>query len=53
MNEDVADGLLLDVREVSLADLVLDDEESGLARALKRLLGSNADSGYSSFNSII
>jgi hypothetical protein len=52
MNEDVADGLLLDVREVSLADL-LDDKESSLAKALNRLLASNINSNYNSFSSSI
>ena len=51
MNEDVADGLLLDVREVSLADLRL-DEESSLAKALCRLLALNVNS-YNSFGSSI
>ena len=53
MNEDVADGLLLDVRGVNIADLRLDDDESGLVKALNRLLSSNADSNYNSFNSSI
>lgn len=54
MNEDVADGLLLDVRRVSLADLLFDnEEESGLVKALNRLLASNIDSNYNSFNSSI
>jgi hypothetical protein len=53
MNEDVADGLLLDVRGVNIADLRLDDEESSLAKALNRLLSSNVDSRYNSFGSSI
>jgi hypothetical protein len=54
MNDDVADGLLLDVREVSLAELLLPDgDESGLTRALTRLLSSNIDSNYNSFGSSI
>lgn len=54
MNNDVADGLLLDVREVSLAELLLSEEgESSFDRALKRLLSSNIDSNYNSFGSSI
>jgi hypothetical protein len=53
MNEDVADGLLLDVRGISMADLLLDDEDSGLVRALNRLLSSNVDTRYNSFSSSI
>lgn len=54
MNDDVADGLLLDVREVSLAELLLPEgDESSFARALERLLSSNIDSNYNSFSSSI
>jgi hypothetical protein len=53
MNEDVADGLLLDVRGVGLAELRLDDDESGLAQALSRLLTSNLGTNYNSFSSSI
>ena len=54
MNDDVADGLLLDVREVSLADMLLPEgDESSFAKALKRLLSSNNDSNYNSFSSSI
>jgi hypothetical protein len=53
MNEDVADGLLLDVRDIDLADLQLDEEESALARALNRLLAANCCSNFNSFNSSI
>lgn len=52
MNEDVADGLLLDVRGISIADLQLDKGESGLFKALNRLL-ANPDSNYNSFGSSI
>jgi hypothetical protein len=52
MSEDVADGLLLDVRGISMADLRLDDE-SALAKSLDRLLKSNVDSNYNSFGSSI
>jgi hypothetical protein len=51
MNDDVSDGLLLDVREVNLADLLLDDEDSGLSLALDRLLRGAAENCYNSFGS--
>jgi hypothetical protein len=50
---DVADGLLLDVREISIADLEFTDEESALNQALRRILTSNADCNFNSFNSSI
>ena len=50
---DVTDGLLLDVREISITDLEFADEESALSRALQRILMSNTDCGFSSFNSSI
>jgi hypothetical protein len=54
MNEDVADGVLLDVRAVGMADLLLLDEgSSALDKALERLLTSSADGCYNSFNSNI
>lgn len=53
MNEDLADGLLLDVRTIGIADLLLEDPESGLARALDRLLSSHAEHTLSSFTSRI
>lgn len=52
MNVDVADGLLLDVRDISFADLHFDDE-SGLDRALERILSSNAECNFNSFTSSI
>lgn len=52
MNGDVADGLLLDVRDFSIADLDFADE-SGLDRALERILASNAECNFNSFNSSI
>jgi len=52
MEPDVADGLLLDVREASI-----DDVErlagSALDRALDRILSSNATCNFNSFNSSI
>jgi hypothetical protein len=54
VNEDVADGVLLDVREVSLPELLLlDGEGSGLIKALNRLLSSNIDTNFNSFSSSI
>jgi hypothetical protein len=53
MSEDIADGLLVDVRGISIADLRLSDEESGLFRALNRLLTSSTDCNYNSFSSSI
>jgi hypothetical protein len=55
MNEDVADGLLLDLRGVDIAELLIarDDEEAGLAAALKRILETNTCNGYCSFTSSI
>jgi hypothetical protein len=52
MNEDVADGLLLDVREVNLADLLAETDDSALTKALERLLSSKPNSN-NSFNSSI
>jgi hypothetical protein len=54
MNDDIADGVLLDLREVSLPELLLlDGEESGMIKALNRLLSSNIDSNFNSFSSSI
>ena len=50
---DVADGLLLDVREITIADLEFADEESALDRALKRILVSHTGCDFNSFNSSI
>jgi hypothetical protein len=50
---DVADGLLLDVREISFADLEFTDTGSALSRALDRILASNPDCNFNSFNSSI
>jgi hypothetical protein len=50
---DVADGLLLDVREINITDLEFADTESALSRALERILDSNADRNFTSFNSSI
>jgi hypothetical protein len=50
---DVADGLLVDVREVSIIDLAFADAGSALSRALERILSSNSDCNFNSFNSSI
>jgi hypothetical protein len=49
----VTDGLLLDVREVSITDLEFADEESALNRALQRILTSNTERSFNSFGSSI
>ena len=53
MSDNVADGLLLDVREVSIADLDLSDTESALFQALERLLEPNGECNFNSFGSSI
>jgi hypothetical protein len=53
MNEDVADGLLVDVREVNIADLDLTNQESTLFKALNRILTSNSGCNFNSFGSSI
>jgi hypothetical protein len=50
---DVADGLLLDVREISIADLEFSDRDSALNRALERILSSNSGCNFNSFNASI
>jgi len=50
---DVADGLLLDVSEISFTDLEFEDGESALDRALQRILMSNTGCNFNSFNSSI
>jgi hypothetical protein len=47
--QDVADGLLLVVQELSMDDVGLD--ESALDRALERILAANAECNFNSFNS--
>jgi len=49
----VADGLLLDVREINITDLEFADTESALSRALERILSSNTECNFNSFNSSI
>jgi hypothetical protein len=49
---DVADGLLLDVRAITITDLEF-ATDSALERALERILSSNPDCNFNSFNSSI
>jgi hypothetical protein len=53
VNPDVADGLLLDVREISLFELLDHDNGSSFDKALERLLTSNVCSNFNSFSSSI
>jgi hypothetical protein len=50
---DVADGLLLDVREITISDLETTYGESALDLALKRILMSNDCPNFNSFSSSI
>lgn len=50
--DDVADGLLLDVREISIADLEFTSADSALGQALERILAS-AEHSFSGFNNFI
>ena len=50
---DVADGLLLDVREISIADLEFTDSNSALSQALERILMSRPERSYAGFNNFI
>jgi hypothetical protein len=49
----VADGLLLDVREISIADLEFADSDSALSRALERILLSKPERNFASFKNYI
>jgi hypothetical protein len=50
---DVADGLLLDVREISITDLEFVDADSALSRSLERILLSQPDRNFASFSNFI
>ena len=50
---DAADGLLLDVSEISITDLEFADVDSALNRALTRILTSSAECNFNSFNTSI
>jgi len=51
----VTDGVLLDVREISLTDLAAepDSQSTGFDLALERILSGDAQSCYNSFSSSI
>ena len=53
MNDDVADGLLLDVREISIDDLEFVGPDSALSQALERILASGPERSFASFNNFI
>lgn len=53
MSEDIADGELINVSGLSLAEPLTEAEESALARALNRLLVSGADGACNGFNASI
>ena len=48
---DVADGMLLDVREISITDLEFSDSDSALNQALERILFSRPEcnAGFNNF----
>jgi len=49
----VADGQLLDIREVNFIDLNLADADGALSLALERILSSSGECNFNSFNSSI
>jgi hypothetical protein len=51
--DDVGDGLLLDVREFSIADLEFADPDSALSQALERILSSRPECNFNGFNNFI
>jgi hypothetical protein len=51
--DDVTDGLLLDVRGISIGDLEFADSDSALSRALERILRSKPERSFASFNNYI
>jgi len=51
--DDITDGLLPDVREISIADLEFTDSDSALSQALKRILMSRPERSFASFNNFI
>jgi hypothetical protein len=50
---DVADGSLLDVTEISIRELQFADTDSALSRALERILSPETPCDFNSFNSSI
>jgi FXSXX-COOH protein len=53
MNEDVTDGVLVDVTRLDLGELLAEADESSLARALGRVLACDADGACNGFQSSI
>jgi hypothetical protein len=55
MSDNVADGLLLDVRELDLADLEVSESAvmTALDLALERILASNSACNFNSFGASI
>lgn len=53
MNEDVADRRLIDLSRYSLSQLQAGARKSALDTALDRILASENDDAYSSFQAII
>jgi hypothetical protein len=51
--DDIADGLLLDVREINITDLEFADSDSALSQALDRILISRPERSFASFNNYI
>jgi hypothetical protein len=49
---DVADGMLLDMSDISILDLEF-ETDSALSGALDRILSSNRECNFNSFNSSI
>lgn len=52
MNDDVSDGILLDVSRHDLAELLNEEYDSGLTRVLRRVLAAGGDA-YSGWQSAI
>jgi FXSXX-COOH protein len=53
MNENVADGELLDVSKLGLDELMTETDDSALGRALNRILSSPADGACNGFQASI
>lgn len=52
MGEGVSDHVLLDIRDIDLASLITQTDESGIRTALDRLLASGNEN-YNGFNNYI
>jgi hypothetical protein len=53
MNEDFSDSVLIDVSRLRVREVLAVAGESGLGRALDRILASDHDDAYSSFTASI